>query len=86
MPIKSRAQKGYSALFILIAVLLLLGVGLVFTSLWSKKYTLPFSSQTKETTNESTVTLKTDYQNPFDKNTQYVNPFSEYKNPFDSLK
>lgn len=35
---------------------------------------------------EPTVTLKEEYQNPFDKEAQYVNPFSDYKNPFDSLK
>lgn len=29
------------------------------------------------------VQLKTEYSNPFDKKTQYVNPFSSYKNPFD---
>ena len=28
------------------------------------------------------VELKTTYKNPFDKETQYVNPFSKYKNPF----
>lgn len=32
------------------------------------------------------VGLKTEYKNPFEKDTQYVNPFSEYKNPFDNLK
>lgn len=35
---------------------------------------------------EPSVTLKTDYQNPFDKSTQYVNPFSDYKNPFDAIE
>ena len=35
---------------------------------------------------EPTVALKTQYQNPFDKATQYVNPFSSYQNPFDNLK
>lgn len=35
---------------------------------------------------EPTVTLQKQYQNPFDKNTQYINPFSSYKNPFDTLK
>lgn len=34
---------------------------------------------------EPTVTLTKDYDNPFDKSTQYTNPFSEYKNPFDNL-
>lgn len=35
---------------------------------------------------EPTVSLQKQYQNPFDKNSQYVNPFSQYKNPFDALK
>lgn len=34
----------------------------------------------------ATVELKTEYQNPLDEKTQYVNPFSEYKNPFDEMK
>lgn len=29
-----------------------------------------------------TVTLKTEYNNPFNKEVQYVNPFEKYKNPF----
>ncbi len=32
------------------------------------------------------VSLQKDYQNPFDKKTQYVNPFTQYKNPFDTAK
>ena len=28
------------------------------------------------------VELKTEYKNPFAKETQYVNPFQTYKNPF----
>ena len=35
---------------------------------------------------ELKVPLTEVYQNPFDQNTQYVNPFSAYKNPFDSLE
>ena len=31
---------------------------------------------------KTTVKLKTEYQNPFVKETQYVNPFDTYKNPF----
>ena len=30
---------------------------------------------------KSLVELKTEYKNPFNKNTQYVNPFDQYKNP-----
>lgn len=40
----------------------------------------------QESKKEPTVSLQTKYQNPFDKSAQYVNPFSEYKNPFDTLK
>ncbi|MBI2020559.1 hypothetical protein HYS94_04025 [Candidatus Daviesbacteria bacterium] len=35
---------------------------------------------------EPNVSLRTQYQNPFDKSAQYVNPFAEFKNPFDALK
>lgn len=28
------------------------------------------------------VAIKEEYKNPFAKDTQYVNPFDEYKNPF----
>lgn len=31
---------------------------------------------------KSSVDLKTTYNNPFKKETQYVNPFQTYKNPF----
>lgn len=31
------------------------------------------------------VELKTEYKNPFAKDTQYVNPFTKNKNPFRSL-
>lgn len=34
---------------------------------------------------QTQVELAPDYKNPLDKSTQYVNPFSEYKNPFDLL-
>jgi len=32
--------------------------------------------------NQPKVELKTEYKNPFKKETQYVNPFQTYKNPF----
>ncbi len=35
---------------------------------------------------EPTVALKTEVKNPFDKETQYVNPFDTYKSPFYTLK
>ena len=41
-----------------------------------------FLTQNKK---EPTVSLTKEYNNPFEKSTQYVNPFSDYKNPFDNL-
>lgn len=38
-----------------------------------------------KTSKQPSVTLQTKYDNPFDKNSQYVNPFSSYKNPFNDL-
>ena len=32
------------------------------------------------------VELKSQYTNPFEADAQFVNPFSQYKNPFDFLK
>lgn len=32
------------------------------------------------------VSVKTEYKNPFKKETQYVNPFQSYKNPFEVAK
>jgi hypothetical protein len=49
-----------------------------------REQTVP--SVAKSQPEQSNVVLKKEYQNPFDKNAQYVNPFSQYKNPFDSLK
>ena len=35
---------------------------------------------------EPTVETQSVYKNPFDENTQYVNPFDQYKSPFLSLQ
>ena len=37
---------------------------------------IPFFQQ------KTNVELKSEYKNPFKKETQYVNPFDKYKNPF----
>lgn len=35
---------------------------------------------------QTDVELKTEYANPFERSTQYVNPFADYKSPFISLQ
>ena len=67
--------KRNSILLVILALLIILSGILIFVAL----------NQKKTAKIEPTVSLTKDYDNPFDKSTQYVNPFSEYKNPFDSL-
>lgn len=42
----------------------------------------PFQNFSLTGKKEAKVTLKSEYKNPFKKDTQYVNPFDSYKNPF----
>lgn len=47
----------------------------------------PIEDASQETSQQgASVELQTDYKNPFDKDTQYTNPFSQYKNPFDTIR
>lgn len=76
------SQKGAIALALPLLLLLLAAVTiylLIARNVIKIPLKLPF------VTKQPTVTLQTQYQNPFDKNAQYVNPFSSYKNPFDGL-
>lgn len=75
-------NRGFAHVLVLVLVLLVL-VGAVGYYLLMTKGTIniPFMPAQK-----ATVSLQTQYENPFDKNTQYANPFSQYKNPFDTAK
>jgi hypothetical protein len=41
-----------------------------------------FSNKSVVNNAKPTVKLQAQYNNPFDKDSQYANPFSQYKNPF----
>jgi hypothetical protein len=79
------------AVFSIVAFLIFLTIA-VNVALRSATSPLTTSSSAKSAGKKSTpkkevqVPLNTQYNNPFDKNSQYVNPFSQYKNPFDTLK
>ena len=75
-------QKGNIFLFlvILFAVVTLIAGLVIYKT---------FTNSTKklaQSTEAIDVALKTEYQNPFDKKTQYTNPFNDYQNPFDQIK
>ncbi|TSC65905.1 MAG: Uncharacterized protein CEO21_303 [Microgenomates group bacterium Gr01-1014_80] len=71
-------QRGIIHLLPLLLVVVLIIVGfLVYSGKIKLPFSLPFGK--KQATN---VELKSEYKNPFNKETQYVNPFETYKNPF----
>lgn len=75
-------NKGVIHLALPFVFLLVLAGGLfILVSLKIIKLpSLPFLQKTPS------VDLKTEYENPFKKETQYVNPFETYKNPFTIAK
>lgn len=79
-------QKGAIALVAPILLVLII-VAIVFILISQGFIKNPFKSFSLPTVKkEPAVSLQKRYQNPFDKSAQYVNPFSEFKNPFDLLK
>lgn len=73
-------QAGVIHLIPLLLVALIVAAGFFA---WSRGFVkLPFIASPKE---GPSVTLTANFKNPFDKSSQYINPFG-YKNPFDNLK
>ncbi|MBI2327658.1 hypothetical protein HYU92_05070 [Candidatus Curtissbacteria bacterium] len=73
-------KKGFTAHLILVVVFVIAAWGVAIYLLVTKGLVkLPSFLNIKK---EPTVELKTQYQNPFHKQSQYVNPFDKYKNPF----
>lgn len=80
-------NKGFAHLVLIL--ILVIAVAVVYFVLQTTGQSLlpgAGNNQTVNNNSDGKVVLKTDYQNPFDKNTQYVNPFASYKNPFDNLR
>ncbi len=61
----------------ILVVLLLVSVGFLLGVI-----KVPIINQIPILQKKAQVKLKTEYKNPFAKETQYVNPFETYKNPF----
>lgn len=77
------AQKKLIAVLIsLLLVAFLLLIVLVNTV---QKTNISQQKTTSTEPEEANVNLKKEYENPFSIEAQYINPFSEYKNPFDNL-
>ncbi len=70
-------QKGNIVPVLLIIIVILAGVVVYFV--YSKGLIKNPLQKSPE------VGLKTEYKNPFQKESQYLNPFDENKNPFDVI-
>lgn len=70
-----KPQKGFTHIVLLLAIVVIVLAVLVYTGV-IKAPSLPFLSRGPK------VELQKNYENPFKKETQYVNPFDQYKNPF----
>lgn len=80
MPKLDEKGAAFLILVFVFAAVAIVGVSLVIKTLTTATKKI---SQNAEVLS---VALKTEYSNPFDKETQYVNPFSSKKNPFDELR
>ncbi len=78
--------KLHPILFSIITLLLLSSVTLAVYFLTTAKNFEPPSKAKTVTQSDSTVTLKSDYKDPFQQKSQYINPFDLTKSPFYNLK
>lgn len=78
-------QKGIIHLALPLLLLLAIGAA-IFALVYFGIIQNPFSKLPLIGQKGPKVELKTEYKNPFKKETQYVNPFETYKNPFDVAK
>ena len=75
--IKEFAIRKKHMLLIIVPVLLIaVGLLVYFSNSKTSLSNVPLFSKAPK------VAIKSEYKNPFDQKTQYVNPFEEYKNPF----
>lgn len=69
-------ERGFIHHFPLLLVALLAIAAAVFFLVSKGSLKLPFFDK------QPKVEIQTKYENPFNKETQFVNPFDQYKNPF----
>lgn len=82
-----RHQAGVAPIFLILPIVVVIAIiGVLIFAKGTVKLPGKSASAPTGSSEEAQVELKTEYQNPFDKSTQYENPFSEYQNPFDQLK
>jgi hypothetical protein len=76
-------QKGIAHILLIILVVVIIGAAVVYFILPKLGINGPSLPGVKQ---EPKVEVKTEYQNPLKQETQYVNPFDQYKSPLVTLK
>lgn len=83
-------QKGVIHLAVPLLLLLILGAGffvlIYFGVIKNPLRNIPILKSLPILQQGTSATIKEQYKNPFKKDTQYVNPFETYKNPFTTAK
>jgi len=82
--VKSSVNLNKKTIFLSLGIIIVVLV--IITTLVLVKNKKSPSEETAQQAFKVQVPVKVEYKNPFDKKTQYVNPFSSYKNPLDFLK
>ena len=78
-------QKGFAHLLLLLVVVVIAAVALLYFLSNSTQFSKYIPESIRPFVKSTDTAPKAEYQNPLDKESQYANPFSENKNPFDSL-
>ena len=82
----TKPRVSFKLILVVLPVLLLSLLLLTLLNYFSDTELKPTPDKNKSTIsldNSSEINPNKEYNNPFDKDTQYINPFSEYRNPFD---
>ena len=90
LPVRPPAAGGNSAkiaaLIVVVVLLFVLGVGVFVFMRSTMRGGLSSASPADTDQVPVQVSLTSEYKNPFDQDSQYVNPFEEFKSPFHSLQ
>lgn len=77
----------HGVIHLLAMLLIVVVLGAIGFLIWKGVIKLPgISNLPLVQQKETNVAIKSQYKNPFKKETQYVNPFDEYKSPFLSFE
>jgi len=85
-PPQMHQQKVFTIALILMVLIVSVTVSIIATRLLGSTKAPSTSQSVTPASRTLPVDLKVEYENPFNKSSNYVNPFTSDENPFDELK